>query len=303
MTAELKPRRTLTPARAALMAMMLALSAGILGWLVYRERDVFMHYNWHLRWELILASFVLFSVGLGLVAIVWGWIATSVGVRGTFVMHIRYYCIANIAKRLPGTVWYVAGRTLLYEREGLEPAQIVIGSGIELALMVMSSIVASLVFATPTIVQWGLSRWSLGIAFVVGCIMVQPRFVGWVLRRFKVETQFTFRYVDIVKWFLTYLVVCIIGGLVLYIIGNSFTIIRTSDIPYVIGCWSLTGLVSSTVFFLPSNLGVTEVTLSLLLSRIMPSSVAVVIAVFVRILLFLYELIWAVILFRAKSPA
>jgi hypothetical protein len=303
MTAEQKPRRTLTPARATLMAMMLALSAGILGWLVYRQRDVLMHYDWHLRWELILASFVLFSIGLGLVAIVWGWVVTSLGAQGPLVKHIRYYSIANIAKRLPGTVWYVASRTLLYKQGGFDPTRVVIASGIELALLVMSGIVASLMFAAPTIVQWGLSGWSFGIAFAVGCIMVQPQFVGWVLRKFKVETQFSFRYVDLVKWFMTYLVVWIIGGLVLYIIGSSFAIIRTTDLPYVIGCWSLTGLISSTVFFLPSNLGVTEVTLSLLLARIMPSSVAVVVALSVRILLFLYEVIWAVIWFRAESPA
>jgi hypothetical protein len=228
---------------------------------------------------------------------------TSLGAQGPLVKHIRYYNIANIAKRLPGTVWYVASRTLLYKREGLNPARVIIASGIELALIVMSGIVASLVFATPTIVQWGLSGWSFGIAFAVGCIMVQPQFVGWVLHRFNIEIPFTLRYADLIKWFIIYLIVWIIGGLVLYIIGNSFAIISSTDIPYVIGCWCLTGIVSSTVFFLPSNLGVTEVTLSLLLSRIMPSSVAVVIALFVRILLFSYEVVWAIIWFRAESPA
>ena len=49
------------------------------------------------------------------------------------------------------------------------------------------------------------------------------------------------------------------------------------------------GVLSVVVFVLPSNFGLTEVGLSLLLSAIMPSSLAVVVAVLTRVLMTIFS--------------
>jgi hypothetical protein len=59
----------------------------------------------------------------------------------------------------------------------------------------------------------------------------------------------------------------------------------------LIGSWSLVGTLSFLVFFLPSNLGFSEVGWSLLLATLVPSALAVVVAVVNRIIVLIYEIV------------
>jgi hypothetical protein len=54
-------------------------------------------------------------------------------------------------------------------------------------------------------------------------------------------------------------------------------------------------VLSYAVFFLPNNLGFTEVGLSLLLANLVPSSFAVIIAVLTRFSILIYEIIIALL--------
>jgi hypothetical protein len=114
-------------------------------------------------------------------------------------------------------------------------------------------------------------------------------------------TQFGYR--RTVQWLIAYIPAWILGGIVLFIIANSFIPLPLHQIGYVIGSWSLVGILSYLLFFSPSNLGVTEVGLSLLLANIMPSPIAVVLAITTRIAIILYEIIWALIWLNVKSSS
>jgi hypothetical protein len=66
----------------------------------------------------------------------------------------------------------------------------------------------------------------------------------------------------------------------------------------------LVGTLSFMMLFLPSNLGFTEVGLSLLLATIIPSSLAVIVAVITRIFLLLCEIVGIpilIFLFRLRQ--
>ena len=56
-----------------------------------------------------------------------------------------------------------------------------------------------------------------------------------------------------------------------------------SYVPLVITSWALTGAISFVAFFLPHNFGVTEITLTFLLSRFIPLPVAILVALTSRI--------------------
>jgi hypothetical protein len=278
---------------------MLALSAAVLGWLIYRERDVLLSYDWNIRWEFVLGSFVLFSLDLGVAAIVWGWMFNSLGEQHSLWKHFRYYCVSNVTKRLPGTIWYIAGRTYLYRQDDSNPARALLASGLEMALLIMSGIAVSVIFVSPMINETRAGWLGFSLVFIVTCLAIQPRVVKWVLVRLGKPSLATLRYVDLLKWTLCYMLVWIIGGIVVFMIGRSLAIINVSSLLYIIGSWSLTGVVSAAMFFAPSNLGITEVTLSLMLSRIMPSPIAVLVAVASRILITIYEIIWAIACLRS----
>jgi glycosyltransferase 2 family protein len=266
----------------------------ILGFLIYREREILLTYDWQFHPTRLLISFLLFSLDLFIVAKVWAWIMDTLGKKLSFLKHFCYFTLSNIAKRIPGTIWYIASRTQLYRQEGIDPKLSSLASGMEMAVSVLSSVIVCTIFAIPVIIFYEVNPILLAIVFLISVIVIHPRFMAWIFRLLKVEAA-PFNYIDILQWLVTYTFAWILGGILMFSIGNSITSIALRDLPYIIGSFGLVNLVTMAFFFLPSNVGITELGWSVLLSNIMPLSVAVVLAISMRLLIILYEIIWAAI--------
>jgi uncharacterized membrane protein YbhN (UPF0104 family) len=278
--------------RLAATAVTVFISAAILGWLVYSQREVLLSYDWRLDpWPLAL-SFLIFSVDLALVGLIWGWIMNALGGRQPLGRHLRIFSVAYLSRRLPGTIWYVASRAQLYKAEGVSRRLTSLASGVEFAISILSSVLVSFFFAVPILTEYRLSLWMLGVVLLLGIVVVHPRFIGWLLGKLGVQAQ-AFSYRHVVSWLAAYCAAWVLSGAVLYLIGLSFVDLAGRDLWYIVGSLALVNLVSALLLFAPSNLGVTEVGLSLLLANIMPAPLAVVLAVGSRVLLTLYEIFWA----------
>jgi len=264
----------------------------ILGILIYREREVLLSYQWELRLLPALLSFVLFSIALLLAGLLWGWINRKLGSNINYFTHIQYYISSNLTKRIPGTVWYVAQRAQLYNSDGIDMKFTSIASGVELTLIIISGIIISLLFAIQILVDYMIGLWLFIGVFLIGIIIIHPNVLAFIFRRFKVKAP-RLDYRNIFLWLLSYGLLWIIGGVVLFCIGNTITNIPIEYIGYIIGSWALVGILSSLLFFSPSNFGITEIGLSVLLANIMPLSVGIIIAIISRILIIVYEIFWA----------
>ncbi len=282
-----------------LPAITILIAIAILGYLVYRERHLLLAYNWQFHPQFFALSFILYSIDLAIVALVWGWIMNTLSKHVNYITHFRLFSIANITKRIPGTLWYIANRAQLYMKKGIDPKLTTVASGMELAVSVLSSVFVCVIFSIPIILQYQLNPFLLGIIVLICIIVIQPRFMDWIFRLLKIEAA-QFSYLEILKWLITYLFAWILGGLLLFSVGNSITSIPIENLPYIIGSFGLVNLLSLAFFFLPTNLGITEVGLSLLLANIMPSSVAVVVAIAFRLVVILYEIVWALVSIAAK---
>jgi len=275
------------------------IAIAILGYLIYRERQLLLAYNWQFHPQYFALTFILYSIDLAIVALVWGWIMNTLSKQLNYLTHFRYFSIANITKRIPGTLWYIANRAQLYKSNGIDPKLTTVASGMELAVSVLSSVVVCVIFSIPIILQYQLNPIILGIVVLLCIIVIHPKFMDWIFRLLKVEAS-DFSYLEILKWLITYLLAWILGGFLLFVLGNSITTIPIENLPYIIGSFGLVNLLSLAFFFLPTNLGITEVGLSLLLANIMPSSVAVVVAIAFRLVVILYEIVWALISIATK---
>ena len=100
---------------------------------------------------------------------------------------------------------------------------------------------------------------------------------------------------QVLAWVLEYILAWIISGGVVFLVGRTFVDLSLNDIWFVIGSVSLANIITALLFFAPSNLGITEVTLSLMLSRIMPAPYAVLVSVATRILIIAFESFWALV--------
>jgi uncharacterized membrane protein YbhN (UPF0104 family) len=278
--------------RWVVLVILVAVTLIILGLLVYRQWDVIINYHWQFKPIPIALSFLLYSALLVWVAVIWGWLINSLGPHLSYQKHIRYYILSNIAKRIPGTIWYVASRVQLYVSDGLEIKITTVASAVEMVLVYLAGILVVLASATQTLARYHISPFILVAIFFLGLILIHPRVLNWILNRRKIEYR-ALSYGRILLGIGGYVIVWIFGGLILFEIGNIIYPISTYNLLYFVTTWALIGIISILFFFSPSSFGITEIGLSLLLSNIVPSSIAVLIAIAARILLMAYDILWA----------
>ncbi len=287
--------------RVGVMLGMLGISVAILGVIVYRQWDVLVSYPWEFRPFPLLASFAFYSADLFLVVWVWSEMMKKLGHPMGFWKHFRYYCMTNLAKRIPGTVWYIAGRAQFYKDDGGVPRRVTsILSGVEVGVSVIAAILVSLVFGLPILLRYQVSLWVVGGVLVGSMLVLHPRALAFAMKRLGADVSM-FGYQDLLVWIGTYALVWMGGGGMLFFICRIIVPVDLSAFGYMIGCWTLVGLLGVVFFFSPSNLGVSEVGFSLLLATVMPPPIAVVVALVVRLVPFLYELVWAMTSFGQEK--
>lgn len=270
----------------------LAFSGAVLGVLLYRERTLLFQVQWRLDPWLLAIAFLVFWVGLLIATLTWAMLMRQLGSTLPYTTHVDHYCISQLAKRLPGTLWYLAGRTYLYKQDGESLRLVAFASSVELFITILSGSLTSLLFAGYSLSeQTPFPLWGWVLLSAIGLLLLHPKPLHYLLQRFKILETPRLQYRQLLSWVVLYSLIWVIGGAVLYLVSNTVMTISLTHLPYFIGSWSVVGTLSILVFFLPSNLGFTEVGLSLLLAAVIPSSLAVVVAVANRIFLLLCELI------------
>lgn len=301
----LAPRRASSAGRAVLVVALLITSASILGWLVFRERDVLLAYDWRVRWDSGLIAAGLYTVALIVSVWVWAGIMRTLGARLPLTWHWYYISLSNLAKRLPGTVWYVIGRAQFYRRHGVPSQATSLGSVIEMGASSVAGVLVSAMFAGPIMAHYGVSWVWLIPVLAAGVLALHPTLLTWLLRRSGVQAE-QIRLELLLRWVIAHVLVWLTGGGMFLAIVSMFVDVSLSNWGYVIGSWALVGTLSTLVLLLPSNLGITEVGLSLLLAGIIPGPIAVLAALSVRLLTIVFEISWAVgvlALFRPRHEA
>ncbi len=280
-------RRTLFSAAGLLLT---AVCLAFVGYIVYRERDVLVAHLLRADARLLLAVAAWYAVDLALVIVGWASIMASLGGRLGLARHARIFCLANAAKRLPGTLWYVGGRAALYSRAGISSRAVVVGSAVEGALTWLSGLVIAVPFLMVAMPE---RRWIwLGAGGLLLAGLLNPVTLRRILQRATREGAGpAISLAKIYSWLLLYVVVWVVGGVLLFAILAIFQAPALNLLPNVIGAWSVAGTASMLTIFLPSGFGVTEVTITALLGRLASPGVAVLVALSARVLITLLDVI------------
>jgi uncharacterized membrane protein YbhN (UPF0104 family) len=267
-------------------------TAAILGWLLYSNKDVLTSYTWKLNFKFLFISFLVYSLILLLTVYVWANIMEKLGKNIPFPRHFKSFCISALGKRLPGTVWYIAWRAEMY-KDDYSIKLVTIASGIEMAVTIIAAIIVCVFFSLSIITQYQWSIWAILFLLILSMVVLHPKFVNWLFSKIKIEIK-TIAYRNILVWVALYAIIWIFVGTLLFTISNIITPGDIMQLPYYIGITALTGVLSRLLFFSPTNFGFNEVSLSLLLSNVIPSSLAVIVAVSNRLIIMTFEILWAV---------
>jgi hypothetical protein len=266
-------------------------TALILGYLVFSQWGLITTYPWRIHPINIALTFGVYSLIVFLNITVWSSIMKTLGSQESFGTHFRSTTISAIGKRLPGTFWYVLWRAELYKDE-FSGKMIVFASGIEMAVTVVAAVITCCLFSIPLILKYRYSIFGILLVSAISLAMLHPKNIDWILRRLKVDPGLI-HYGHILQWVGAYILIWSLVGSLLFTIGNIFASVPIIHLGYFIGSTALTGVLSRLLLFSPSVFGFGEVSLSLLLSGILPSSLAVIIAISNRIIIMFMEILWA----------
>jgi hypothetical protein len=145
--------------------------------------------------------------------------------------------------------------------------------------------------------------WLLG-GLLLGGLLLNPPMLQAIVKRLSPQTHaLNLRYRHLIGWIAFYALVWGGGGGILFVLANALHPLPLSALPTIIGVWATSALLPQLLTFLPFGLGVQEITLSALLASLIGGTEAIVVALLMRAILTLNEVLWACIAGIVRPPA
>lgn len=279
----------------------LTLGAGLLAVSFFVVLVFLLYHDWEsvssrllgadFRYLVMVAA--LYVADLAIYVAVWVLVVEQVGGRTTKARHATIYCLANVAKRLPGTLWYVGGRAVLYSRIGVAGGPVYLASAIEGTLSWLAGVIVAGPFLALALPQ---HRWlAASVGFIV-LILVNPLSLRRLLQ--KAAPTDELRNLDVrhvYLWLGLHTIGWIVGGAMLVAVVFLFQRVSVGQALWIIGSWTVAGTTAMLATVLPTNFGITELALTSLLSQIVPAWLAALVAVSTRVLTTLLDIVFGIL--------
>jgi len=278
-------------------------SAAFLGYLVYKNWSIISTYRWQINYAQLALTSVFDLCAYALAALAWHSIIKRLAGVASLSLNLRAYCYGTIAGRLPGVAWNIATRAVLYAQREVSEVVVGLASLLEIGLITLSGVLFYLALAPFTVSYSSrLGSWPLVVALALGILLTHPRAVTFAVRRTKRGAMpISLRYQDTLRWLVIYVGTWVFSGLLLFTTIRVAYNLSARYLLQVLADWTLAGIITSFATFAPTTLGLKEVALTLLLSRYMPQHIAVAAAVFLRLLMVSYSMLWALLVTCFKS--
>ncbi|MBC8163218.1 MAG: flippase-like domain-containing protein [Roseiflexaceae bacterium] len=245
--------------------------------------------------QVLLLTSLTYALAMLLSVIGWGWMMGSLGGVWSWGEHAKIYCITTFTRRLPGAIWYMLGRVVLYERIGVKKGLTLLVGGLELGILIASGMLLALVTWPFLMRQTQSPLWF--VAGLIGCAaLLNPPVLRALIRRIsRQHAAANISYRLLLGWLLLYTVIWCGNGIILYLLADAVHPLGGGELPAVLGIAAATGVIAFVFSFVPFGLGVQELTISVLLSPLIGGPEAVVVALLIRGILTLNEFGWALL--------
>jgi glycosyltransferase 2 family protein len=208
---------------------------------------------------------------------VWTWILDELNQPVTDAQFVQVYLKTNIAKYLPGNVWHYYGRIAAAKTAGVPVGVATISVLLEPLLMAAAALMVALIGIQPTTLNITLQGLPLlGLAIVL--LVVHPRFLNKVIRfvgKIKLKATNSSTADDKTFQLVRYPLRPLLGELgFIGLRGTGFLLtmvafkpLELSQIPLLLGAFSLAWLLGLVVPGAPGGLGIFEATAIALLQQ------------------------------------
>ncbi|MEO0184508.1 MAG: lysylphosphatidylglycerol synthase domain-containing protein [candidate division WOR-3 bacterium] len=250
----------------------------------------------HFNFVNILISLTFLFLNFLIFVEAWRKIIHTLGNAITFSNAFWIMSSSQLAKYIPGGIWFALGRIYLGKTDKLKPETIGISVIIETALTLLVGIILflfSLLLATRNTISNFLFVVPIAVLFI---IFLHPKVLNklldWsthLINRGSVYFRANYLY-------LLYLSLYFFGLWIAQIIGFYFLINSIYPVPitkifHLAGAYTLSWMSGFIVIFAPGGLGVREGMMSLLLSSFIPSPLAIAISFLSRVWITVFEIV------------
>jgi hypothetical protein len=291
--------------RRVLLGLMLLAGIGIALWTVVRDWSNLVHYDWQFDWVYLALSSATYAASLALAVVAWSAIMYALKARLSWKQNARFFMYSWMARRLPTAAPFVASRVMLYEQAGVPRRLTLAGMLWEQILLIASSgVLVVLLFPFTPLLGKSIPLLPLAILAVVSVFLaLRPRMIArvleWMLRRWHKDPLTDFLGLPAtIGVFVLHALVWLMGGLILFLMVRSIYGLDWAALPVIVQIWVASGLVGYLSFFIPVGLGLSDVSMAVLLALVVPLSVALIIVLLIRLWLTLNELLWALVFSR-----
>jgi hypothetical protein len=280
---------------------LIAVAVLVLVWLIAKEREALLNFDWHFNTFPLLLSIAFHLFTILLQALVWHLIIRHFANNSDFLTDFSVFAVSFVSRRIPGGIWSLGSRMGLYPRIKVSTDLILLISILELILLAIAGI-ANFFIYLPLYSLFFTDFWrilSIGAILIVAMFWVKPDFIIDIANYFlekrkmkRIERGFSRRAAFL--WTLLYMVTWSTDGLSLFFWFGS--LIRNGPNLFdTLGISTISSMASYITQFLPTSFTIKELTMSSLLTNWIPLGVGVILAATYRILMMFIEIVFALI--------
>lgn len=248
-----------------------------------------------IKFSLVTMGIGCFIVFYFLRGFIWQRLLKEYGYQIPLKQAVYLWAISELKRYIPGNIWSLLGRAILFSEKGVKKRDIGILLIIEAQIFVLSSLIISLL-SIPFLLTYFLPNLPfqplLPVIINIAVLIIS---ITYIYNK-KITKKLPFL-PNILPQDTTLLVFTSIVGLISFGLGYYFTIssimfLNPQLLPQLIGLFTLTILLGYLSFVTPAGLGIREGILTIALSKISVLSISALASLFARIILILSELIF-----------
>ncbi|HEX7319656.1 MAG TPA: lysylphosphatidylglycerol synthase domain-containing protein [bacterium] len=262
----------------------------ILNWIKIPFKD--LHFNPFM----LFLSYIFLTIHFIIYVFSWKALLKKLNVIVGFANSFWMIATSQIAKYLPGGIWYAVGRIYLAKKEKLAGENTTISVILETCLIMIAGIVIFFLLLLTKSVNIKINVIYIIIVLLISLVLLHPYLLTVIINIFlklikKPTVKFNISYWSLIKlssFFLSFWIAQILGFyfLICSIYPLPLTMIFAVAVAYILS-WTI-GFIA---IFAPGGLGIREGTMTLYLSTIMPLPVAIAISLISRIWITVFEVI------------
>lgn len=250
----------------------------------------------HFNALFLLISFLALIVHFMSYSKSWQEIMRALGSSISFTQSFWMIATTQIAKYVPGRVWYMVGRVYIGKKEKMSGESLAVSMILETCLLLISS---SIIFLFSTIVVGKYSFINLSICIIlliVAIVILNPQILSRVINFFlkifkKPRIKLTVSYLQILKLSIYFFGLWFAQIIGFYFLINAVYPISISKIFTLSAAYTLSWISGFIILFAPGGLGVREGMMTLLLSPILPTPLAIAISFIARVWITIFEIV------------